>query len=145
MKKEDLTVPAILAEAVGILLGILYIGLQVFYGITYHVAPYKYICNIVGLVLVYAGLTILSKHPERINRIPVQMCVGKIRIYSLRMLRLVKLIFVVGLMIPCVADVIGRQMQDAYSLIIIGLLLLVTIYYEYKIILTIRKNRDGKN
>ena len=145
MKKEDLTVPALLAVAVGILLGILYIGLQVFYGITYHVAPYKYICNIVGLVLVYAGLTILSNHPERINRSPVQMCVGKIRIYSLRMLRLVKLIFVVGLMIPCVADVIGRQMQDAYSLIIIGLLLLVTIYYEYKIILTIRKNRDGKN
>ena len=61
------------------------------------------------------------------------------------MLRLVILFFVVGLMIPCVADVIGRQMQDAYSLIIIGLLLLVTIYYEYKIILTIRKNRDGKN
>ena len=134
MKKEDLTVPAILAEAVGILLCILYIGLQIFYGINYHVAPYKYICNIVGLVLVYAGLTILSNHPERINRI-----------YSLRMLRLIKLIFVVGLMIPCVADVIGRQMQDVYSLIIIGLLLLVTIYYEYKIILNIRKNRDGKN
>ena len=145
MKKEDLTVLAILAEAVGVLLGILYIGLQIFYGINYHVAPYKYICNIAGFVLVYAGLTILSNHPERINRIPEQMCVGKIRIYSLRMLRLVKLIFVVGLMIPCVADVIGRQMQDAYSLIIIGLLLLVTIYYEYKIILTIRKNRDGKN
>ena len=145
MKKEDLTVPAILAEAVGILLCILYIGLQIFYGINYHVAPYKYICNIVGLVLVYAGLTILSNHPERINRISAQMCVGKIRIYSLRMLRLIKLIFVVGLMIPCVADVIGRQMQDVYSLIIIGLLLLVTIYYEYKIILTIRKNRDGKN
>ena len=142
MKKEDLTVPAILAEAVGILLCILYIGLQIFYGINYHVAPYKYICNI---VLVYAGLTILSNHPERINRIPAQMCVGKIWIYSLRMLRLIKLIFVVGLMIPCVADVIGRQMQDVYSLIIIGLLLLVTIYYEYKIILTIRKNRDGKN
>ena len=88
MKKEDLTVPAILAEAVGILLCILYIGLQIFYGINYHVAPYKYICNIVGLVLVYAGLTILSNHPERINRIPAQMCVGKIRIYSLRMLRL---------------------------------------------------------
>ena len=78
MKKEDLTVPAILAEAVGILLCILYIGLQIFYGINYHVAPYKYICNIVGLVLVYAGLTILSNHPERINRIPAQMCVGKI-------------------------------------------------------------------
>ena len=44
MKKEDLTVPAILAEAVGILLCILYIGLQIFYGINYHVAPYKYIC-----------------------------------------------------------------------------------------------------
>ena len=42
MKKEDLTVPAIFAEAVGMILGIVYIGLQIYYGIAYKVAPYKF-------------------------------------------------------------------------------------------------------
>ena len=46
MKKEDLTVPAIFAEAIGMILGIVYIGLQIYYGIAYKVAPYKFICNI---------------------------------------------------------------------------------------------------
>ena len=32
MKKEDLTVPAIFAEAIGMILGIVYIGLQIYYG-----------------------------------------------------------------------------------------------------------------
>lgn len=41
MKKEDLTVPAIFAEAIGMILGIVYIGLQIYYGIVYKVAPYK--------------------------------------------------------------------------------------------------------
>ena len=43
MKKEDLTVPAIFAEAIGMILGIVYIGLQIYYGIVYKVAPYKFI------------------------------------------------------------------------------------------------------
>ena len=39
MKKEDLTVPALLMEAVELILGIVYVGLQIYYGITYHVSP----------------------------------------------------------------------------------------------------------
>ena len=50
MKKEDLTVPAIFAEAIGMILGIVYIGLQIYYGIAYKVAPYKFICNIAEVV-----------------------------------------------------------------------------------------------
>ena len=46
MKKEDLTVPAIFAEAIGMILGIVYIGLQIYYGIAYKVAPYKFICTL---------------------------------------------------------------------------------------------------
>ena len=34
MKKEDLTVPAIFAEAIGMILGIVYIGLQIYYGLS---------------------------------------------------------------------------------------------------------------
>ena len=43
MKKEDLTVPAIFAEAIGMILGIVYIGLQIYYGtVSYtHLDVYK--------------------------------------------------------------------------------------------------------
>ena len=101
MKKEDLTVPAIFAEAIGMILGIVYIGLQIYYGIVYKVAPYKFICNIAGVVLIYVGLSLVSCQPEKINRLPKEVCVGKVRKYSIRMIRLVKLVFIIGLMVPC--------------------------------------------
>ena len=58
MKKEDLTVPAIFAEAIGMILGIVYIGLQIYYGIAYKVAPYKFICNIAGVVSLVLGFSL---------------------------------------------------------------------------------------
>lgn len=42
------------------ILGIVYIGLQIYYGIVYKVAPYKFICNIAGVVLIYVGLSLVS-------------------------------------------------------------------------------------
>ncbi len=144
MRKEDLTVPAILAEAAEIIVGLIYIGLQIYYGVVNHIPPYRFICNIVGLVLVYAGLTVLSNHPEHVNRLAPEVCVGRIRTYTLRMLRLIKLVFVVGLMVPCVGDALGIELLNAYSLIVIFLIILIAVIYEYKILLVIRKNRDNK-
>ena len=97
MKKEDLTVPAIFAEAIGMILGIVYIGLQIYYGFAYKVAPYKFICNIAGVVLIYVGLSLVSCQPEKINRLPKEVCAGKVRKYSIRMIRLVKLVFILSL------------------------------------------------
>lgn len=139
MRKEDLTVPAILAEAVILILGITYTGMQIYYGITYHIAPVQFICNILGIILVYAGLSVLSCYPEKINRLPEEVCTGKIRTCSIRMVRLVKMIFVVGLMIPCVADVLGTEIRDAFSLVVILAILLTVIFYEAVIIREIRK------
>lgn len=144
MRKEDLTVPAILAEAVEIIVGLVYIGLQIYYGVVNHIPPYRFICNIVGLLLVYAGLTVLSNHPEQVNRLAPEVCVGKVRKYILRMLRLIKLVFVVGLMVPCVGDAIGIELKDAYSLIVIFAIILIAVWHEYKILLVIRSNRDNK-
>ena len=141
MRKKDMTVPAILAEAVGIILGVVYIILQIYYGLTYHVVWYSYISNIVGVILVYTGLSVLSCYPEKINRITPEVCIGKIRRYSIRMVRLIKLVFVIGLMIPCVGDVLGIELKEAYSLLIIGVLLVIAVYYEYRIIQILRKNR----
>lgn len=140
MKKEDLTVPAIFAEAIGMILGMVYIGLQIYYGIAYKVAPYKFICNIVGVILVYVGLSLISCQPEKINRLPKEVCVGKVRKYSIRMIRLVKLIFLVGLMVPCVGDVVGIELKDAYSLFVIAAILVITVLYEYRIIRLLRED-----
>ena len=60
MKKEDWSVPALLAEAVSILLELVYIGLQIYYGVMYHVEPYKFLLNIVVTLLVYIALTLLA-------------------------------------------------------------------------------------
>ena len=144
MRKEDLTVPAIIAEAVEIIVGLVYIGLQIYYGVVNHIPPYRFICNIVGLLLVYAGLTVLSNHPEQVSRLAPEVCVGKVRKYTLRRLRLIKLVFVVGLMVPCVGDAIGIELKDAYSLIVIFAIILIAVWHEYKILLVIRSNRDNK-
>lgn len=134
MRKEDLTVPAILAEAVGLIIGMVYIGLQIFYGVAYHAEPMKLILNLAVAVLVYAGLTLLSSYPEKINGIAPELCKGKIRKYSIRMVRVIKIIFIASLLIPCVADAAGFQVQSAYSLLVIGMLIIVAVYYEYQII-----------
>lgn len=141
MRREDWSVPALLAEAVCILLGMIYIGLQIYYGVNYHVAPYKFIMNIVVILLVYAALTLFAVYPERINRLPDEVCVGRVRKLSIRMVRLVKYIFVAGLMVPCVCDALGIQIQEAYCLIVMGLILAVAIYYEVRILMILRGDR----
>lgn len=63
---------------------------------------------------------------------------GKVRKYSVRMIRLVKLVFIIGLMVPCVGDVIGIELKDAYSLLVIAAILVITVFYEYRIIQLLR-------
>ena len=141
MRREDWSVPALLAEAVCILLEMIYIGLQFYYGFTYHVVPYKFILNIAATVLVYAALTLLAIYPERINRMPEKMCVGRVRTLSIRMVRMVKYVFVAGLMVPCVCDVAGIQIQEAYCIIVMGLMLITAVYYEVRIIQEVRNQK----
>ena len=145
MRKEDLTLPAVFAEAIGMILGIVYIGLQIYYGITYKVEPYKFICNIAGVLLIYVGLSMLSCQPEKINRLPKEVCVGEVRKYSIRMVRLIKLVFIIGLMVPCVGDVIGTELKEAYSLIVIAAILVIAVGYEYKIIRILRDDHHRQD
>lgn len=141
MRKEDLSIPALLLEAIVIILGLVYIGLQIFYGIYYRVAPYKLILNLLAMILVYLGLSLLSMYPERINGLLPEQCKGKIRSYSLWMLRLVKAIFVTSLLIPCVFDAMGVDISSVYSLIVIGLFLLIAGVCEYQIFQEFRNMR----
>lgn len=144
MRKEDMTPVSMILEAMGIILGLAYCVLQVYYGICFHIAPYKFILNLLIMILLYIGLTILSIYPERVNNIPAEICVGKVRSYSLWMIRLVKFIFVVGLLIPCVFDAAGIGIRSNYSLFVIGVILVVAMYCEYKIIQELKNIRDNK-
>lgn len=141
MRKEDMNVPALILEAIDIIFGLAYIGLQIFYGLYYSIPAYKFVCNVLAMLLVYIGLSILSNYPERLNRIPAEICVGKVRVYSLRIIRIVKFIFVTGLLIPCIFDAIGHQIKNTYSLIVIGMVLIIAVYYEYRLIKELKNNQ----
>jgi L-asparagine transporter-like permease len=142
MRKEDYSLAAVIAEAVGILMMAAYVVIQIYYGIFYKIAVYKFVCNIVGVVLVYALLWILCSMPEKIHRFSPEACVGDIRKYTIRMLRIIKLVFVAGLLVPCVADAMGVELQEAYSIFVMAAILLITLYYEIKIIRVLRDDQD---
>lgn len=134
MNKSDWSVLAVILEAVDVLAGFFYIGLQIFYGILYHVEIYHVILNLLVGILVYAGLTLLAVYPERMNHLPEERCTGKVRIYSLRMIRGLKFIFVAGLLVPCICDVAAVELPNIYNVCMIFLMLGVAVYYEVRII-----------
>lgn len=141
VKKEDLSVGALLLEAVTIVLGIGYIGLQIFYGVRFHIEPYRFIWNVLALVLVYAALLLLEIFPEKVNRLTPEMFTPRVRRYTLRMLRWIKLVFVAGLFIPSVSDAFGLSLMDAASLIVVALIVILAIYYEYRIYRVLREEK----
>lgn len=144
MRKEDLSAGAVIAEAVGMILGIAYMVLQVYYGIRFHVSPVTWIMNVLVAVLVYIGLTILAHYPEKIHALPPEKCSGKVRMYSIRMVRVIKLLFISSLLIPCISDAFGHQMKGGYSLIAIGIMIAAAVYYEYHILHILRSNNQKK-
>ncbi|MCC8168575.1 MAG: hypothetical protein LIO37_04460 [Clostridiales bacterium] len=138
MKKSDWSIPAIIAEALDILILIAYLALQICYGVIYSVSIYQVIMNIAAAGLVYAVLTLLAMYPHWVNRITKETCKGRIRVYTLRMLRIFKLIFLVGLLIPCICDVVAVTIPSIYNACLILLLVAVAVYYEVRILLYMR-------
>jgi L-asparagine transporter-like permease len=141
MKKEDMTVPALLLEAMTILLGIAYVILQIYYGIHYHIAPYRYAWNIVAVVLVYTALTLLECYPQRVHRLPPEAFTQDIRKLTLRMLRLIKFVFIASLLVPCLFDIFGVELMEATSLVVVLLIVLIVVWHEYRIIRLLRSHR----
>ena len=139
MKQPDWSVPAIIFEAVDIILGIAYIVLQVYYGVIYHVAAYRIGMNIAVAVLLYAGLTALAIWPERINGLSREVCVGSVRKLSIRMVRIEKCVFLLSLIIPCVCDVVGIHLRNLYDVAVILVILAIAIFYEVRIVQILRK------
>lgn len=139
MRKNEISGPAMLAEAVGLVSACIYLGLQIYYGIAYGVNMFHIVMNVAAMILVYAGLTMLQIFPEKVNGLAKEVCSGKVRSYTIRMVRVCKLIFVISLLFTSICDVMGKQINSGYSIVVVVLIVAVAFYYEYRIIQLIRK------
>lgn len=138
MRRNDMNGIELLAEAVGIVAAVIYVGLQIYYGISYGLPMWDVFMNVVAMILVYTGLSLLECYPERVNGLTKERCNGKVRQYTIRMVRIAKLIFTGSLLFTSVCDVIGNQINAGYSIIVVILIVVTAVYYEYKIIKIIR-------
>lgn len=141
MGKRQWTPEEILFELISAIAALAYMALQVYYGIVYGAGVVRIIMNILILVLVYAGFTLLIFYPERVNNLTREVCTGKIRKYTVRMVEIIKLVFVLSLLFTSICDALGFQVDAAYSLIAMGLIVLVAVIYEGKIIRILRRGK----
>ena len=141
MKREDFTVANALCEAVGIVLALIYMGLQVYCGILYGAGVTSILLNVVMLLLVYAGLTLLACYPERVNNLSPQVCSGKVRKLTIHMVLYMKLVFVGSLVFTSICDIVGKRVDGAYSLLTAGGMILIAVLYEVKIIRFIKEEQ----
>lgn len=67
MKKNHLSTETLVFEIISAIAALFYMGLQVYYGIVYGAGAVRIVMNVLILILVYMGLTVLAIYPERVN------------------------------------------------------------------------------
>lgn len=139
MKKNHLSTETLVFEIILAIAALFYMGLQVYYGIVYGAGAVRIAMNVLILILVYMGLTVLAIYPERVNGLSREVCTGAIRRYTIRMVELIKLVFVLSLLFTSICDALGYRVDAAYSLIVMGMILVVAVVFEVKIIKILRK------
>lgn len=141
MRRRDMNTIELYAEAVGIVATLIYIGLQIYYGVTFGQNMFIVARNVLAMILVYVGLSLLECYPERVNGLSPSQCIGDIRKYTIRMIRTAKLIFTGTLLLTSICDAMGNELNDGYSVLVVILIIVTAVYYEYKIIRLIRKKK----
>ena len=61
-----MTFASAVLEAIDAILALAYIGLQIYYGVCYHIQVFKFVANILVLLLVYIAITWLQHYPEKL-------------------------------------------------------------------------------
>lgn len=141
MEKRHLPTELLVLEIVSAVAGLFYIGLQVYYGIVYGAGAMHVVMNVIVLLLVYAGLTMMLVYPEYVNGLKREVCTGKVRRYTMCMVSVIKLVCVLALLFTSICDALGYRLDAAYSLIAVGLIALIAAYYEVKIMKFFRKKK----
>lgn len=139
MRKEEMTWMAMLAEAVGLVSAVVYLGLQIFYGVSYGIPVTGILMNVVTMLLIYAILTMLTIYPEWVNGLNKQVCKGSVRNYTIRMVRIEKIILIEILLLTSICDVIGKRLPPWTTAAVIVVMVTVAVYYEYRIIRILRE------
>lgn len=139
MRKEEMTWMAMLAEAVGLVSAVVYLGLQIFYGVSYGISAVDILMNVVIMLLIYAILTMLTIYPEWVNGLSKEVCTGRVRKYTIRMVRIEKIILIEILLLTSICDVMGRLLPPWTTAGVIVVMVAVAVYYEYRIIRILRE------
>ncbi len=141
MKKNRLSTEELVFEIISAVAALFYMVLQVYYGIVYGAGAMRILMNVLILILVYTGLTMLIRYPERVNGLPREVCTGDIRKYTIRMVELIKLVFVLSLLFTSICDALGYRIDAAYSLIVMAFILVIAAVFEVKIIKILRERK----
>lgn len=141
MKKNRLSTEELVFEIISAVAALFYMVLQVYYGIVYGAGAMRILMNVLILILVYTGLTMLIRYPERVNGLPREVCTGDIRKYTIRMVELIKLVFVLSLLFTSICDALGYRIDVAYSLIVMVFILMIAVVFEVKIIKILRERK----
>lgn len=141
MKKNRLSTEELVFEIISAVAALFYMVLQVYYGIVYGAGAMRILMNVLILILVYTGLTMLIRYPERVNGLPREVCTGDIRKYTIRMVELIKLVFVLSLLFTSICDALGYHIDAAYSLIVMAFILMIAVVFEVKIIKILRERK----
>lgn len=138
MNRLNMSKRAKIVEAIIIAIMLIYISLQIIYGIRYHIPPLSFIINIMAVVVVYGLESYLYVYPWKMNRLSEEECVGNVRKYSLHLIQAIKFVFNAGLLVPCIFDIKGIELKEGFSVILIFLLIIIAVCYEWKIFQELR-------
>ncbi len=141
MKKNRLSTEELVFEIISAVAALFYMVLQVYYGIVYGAGAMRILMNVLILILVYTGLAMLIRYPELVNGLPREVCTEDIRKYTIRMVELIKLVFVLSLLFTSICDALGYRIDAAYSLIVMAFILMIAVVFEVKIIKILRERK----
>lgn len=133
MKKEELGILDIVVETLTVIAVLAFFGLQIYYRVIYRTGWKTMVYHLLPVVLIYIGTLVLQAFPELLNGINSEPLQGKVRTCAVRMVRNSKLFLIVGMLIPGIGDVLGMEIDPAYSLLVMACILGVIGYYLYQI------------
>lgn len=145
MKKEEPGILDIVVETLTVIAVLAFFGLQIYYRVIYRTGWKTMVYHLLPVVLIYIGTLVLQAFPELLNGINSEPLQGKVRTCAVRMVRNSKLFLIVGMLIPGIGDVLGMEIDPAYSLFIMACILGVIGYYLYQIYrYNMEKNHKGR-
>ena len=131
--KNEWKIWEIIIETITVIAVLVFIGLQIYYGYIYERSVMTLLYHLLPVLFLYAGMTVLQIFPELLNGNSSEPLQGKVHTYGVRMVRNCKMLVILGMLFPSVADALGIEMNAAYSLLVMVGVLGTMAYYLVRI------------